>query len=283
MTDALFGVAERVLRGGSIEADISMASHAGVDGLGIQLDQLQRVGARTIRRLLAEAGLRASSVMALGGIAEGRITDLPGLTAAFEASAAIGAPNILVYTGPLNRRTASEADESCRQWFRSALPIARDVGVGLMLEPMFPVMSEITYVHTLRHALRIVAPFDDGRVVVDTAHLWWEPELSDLVGAHLERIGSIQLSNVSRRALAARSFRRAPLGEGAVPLRELLRVFEASGYRGWYEHEVLLDDLADPVGFLRQERAWFHSVLREETRSLRPSGRAPYPGHPTAS
>jgi sugar phosphate isomerase/epimerase len=166
-----------------------------------------------------------------------------------------------VYTGPLGDRLAAEADTTCRRWLADALPLARKFGVGLMLEPMFPMMSAVTYVHSLQHALLLVEPFDDVKVVVDTAHLWWEPDLVELVRDHVERIGSIQLSNVSSEAIANRTLRRAPLGNGVVPLRDFIRAFDDAGYRGWYEHEVITDDVGDRVEFVRQEREWFERLF----------------------
>ncbi len=252
---------EHVLQGGTIEADITLASRAGVSGLSVLRSEVARVGASTVRQRLDDVGLSASSVMAIGDIAGTREPDPERTAWALEAANQIGAQHLLVYTGPLGTSSVAHADERCRHWFAEVRPRSRDAGIALMLEPMFPMMRQVTYVHTLRHALRIVEPFDDVKVVVDTAHLWWEPDLVELVRDNLERIGSIQLSNLSSDAFASRTFRRARLGEGVVPLRDLVRAFDRAGFRGWYEHEVIADDVGDKAAFVRQEREWFEGVF----------------------
>ncbi len=199
--------------------------------------------------------------MAIGDIAGTREPDPERTAWALGAANQIGAQQLLVYTGPLGPRSVALADERCQQWFGEVQHRSRDAGVALMLEPMFPMMRPVTYVHTLRHALRIVEPFDDVKVVIDTAHLWWEPDLVELVRDNLARVGSIQLSNLSSDAFASRTFRRARLGEGVVPVRDLVRAFDRAGFRGWYEHEVIADDVGDKVEFLRQEREWFDDVF----------------------
>ena len=52
---------EHVLQSGTIEADITLASHAGVDGLSVLLSEVARVGASTVRQLLDDAGLSAAA------------------------------------------------------------------------------------------------------------------------------------------------------------------------------------------------------------------------------
>jgi sugar phosphate isomerase/epimerase len=125
---------------------------------------------------------------------------------------------------------------------------------------MFPVLRHFTYVHSVRHALQIVEPFDSVKIVVDTAHVWWEPDLLTLMRANLERIGTVQISNVSAAALDDRRFKRAQLDSGVIPLRDLLIAIDAMGYRGWYEDETLVDDDIDRVQFVRDAREWFDPI-----------------------
>ncbi len=70
----------------------------------------------------------------------------------------------------------------------------------------------------------------------------------------------MQLTNVSSEALDARRFTRAPFDDGEVPLRELVEAFDAAGYRGWYENEVLTEEPEDRVEFVRE----FADVVRRD-------------------
>jgi sugar phosphate isomerase/epimerase len=153
-----------------------------------------------------------------------------------------------------------EADARCRAWLGRLAPRAVDLDLVLMVESMFRVMRAYSYVHTLSHALELVAGLDGAKVAVDTGHLWWEPRLVEQFEAHVEDVGTVQLTNVSTEALDARRYARAPLDEGEIALRDLIVAFDAAGYRGWYENEVLTAEPEDRVEFVRASRAWFDAI-----------------------
>jgi sugar phosphate isomerase/epimerase len=60
-----------------------------------------------------------------------------------------------------------------------------------------------------------------------------------------------------------RTLDRALLGKGVLPLRTMFRALEAGGYRGWYELEIISDDV-EQMGYervLRQTRTAFARLL----------------------
>ncbi len=54
-------------------------------------------------------------------------------------------------------------------------------------------------------------------------------------------------TNISSEALDDRGYARAPFAEGEIPLHDLIAAFDAAGYRGWYENEVLTAEPDDRV------------------------------------
>jgi sugar phosphate isomerase/epimerase len=60
-----------------------------------------------------------------------------------------------------------------------------------------------------------------------------------------------------------RTLDRALLGRGILPLGELVGTLEAGGYRGWYEAEIISDDV-ERIGYervLRHTRTAFARLL----------------------
>jgi sugar phosphate isomerase/epimerase len=256
-----FGVVSRVLRGGDLVTDAALAARAGVDGMSVETTELQRLGAGVAGRVLADAGLRASSVIAIGkAVASGATGSVDAELEILDAAAAIGAPGVLASTGPRGDYSPREADARCRVWLERLAPRAVDLRIVLMLEPMFPMMRAYSYVHTLSHALELVSGLDGAAVVVDTAHLWWDSRLAELFEANVEHVGTVQLANISSEALDARRYARAPFAEGEIPLRDLIVAFDAAGYGGWYENEVLTAEPEDRVEFVRESRQWFDAI-----------------------
>jgi sugar phosphate isomerase/epimerase len=259
-----FGVVSQVLRGGDLAADAALAARAGVDGMSVECTELRRLGAPTARRILDDAGLVASSVLSIGpAVPCGGSGPIDDELAMLDAAAVLGAPGVLASTGALGSYSGREADARTRSWLERLAPCAVDRGLVLMLEPMFPMMRDYSYVHTLGHALELVAELDGATVVVDTGHLWWDARLVELFRTHVADIGTVQLTNISGDALDRLRYSRAPLDHGVIPLRDLVVEFDRAGYRGWYEHEVLTKDPEDRAQFVRDARAWFNAIWGE--------------------
>jgi sugar phosphate isomerase/epimerase len=256
-----FGVVSQVLRGGDLAADARAAARAGVDGMSVEWGDVRRVGTGEARRLLSDAGLAVSSVMSIGPAVPGGGTGpIDAELEVLDGAAELGAPGVLASTGPRGEYSSREADARSRAWLERLAPRAVDLDLVLMLEPMFPMMRAYSYVHTLSHALELVAGLDGATVVVDTGHLWWDPRLIEQFQAHVDDIGTVQLTNISSEALDRLRYSRAPFPDGEIPLRELVEAFDAAGYRGWYEHEVLTKEPEDRVQFVREARVWFDAI-----------------------
>ena len=63
---------------------------------------------------------------------------------------------------------------------------------------MFPLMRSYTYVHTLSHALELVADLDGATVVIDLGTCGADTRLVELVQTHVADIGTVQLTDISR-------------------------------------------------------------------------------------
>jgi sugar phosphate isomerase/epimerase len=256
-----FGVVALELGGDDLVATAAAAARAGVDGMSVGVHELRRRGVAEVGRVLADAGLAASSVAAIGPVIAGEAPvaidrDLEIL----DAAAALDAPGVLALTGPLGDLSSREADARCRTWLEHLAPRAAELGIVVMLEPVFPMFPGYTYVHTLAHALELITDLDGAGVVIDLGHLWWDPRLLEQFQSHVADVGTVQITNMSSNALDRLRYSRAPLSEGEVPLRELMQAFDAAEYCGWYEHEVLTREPEDRVEFVREARAWFDAV-----------------------
>jgi sugar phosphate isomerase/epimerase len=260
---ARYAVCERVLRQGSLAADVALTRAAGIAAIGVDHALVDAVGVEEAARILDGEGVRVSSYMALEDILQGN-----GSTAAIEetarrldVAARLGAAGALVGTGALGATPLAEAEATCREWLAAAAPLAAERGVRIMLEPMHPLMRTWSFVHTLRDGVAMVDGLPGAGVVLDLGHVWWEHGLETLIREHVAQIVSVQVTNVDAAALEEIRYERAPLDRGDVPVAALVAVLEAAGYSGWYENEVLARIPREQrLEMLRASREWFDGL-----------------------
>jgi sugar phosphate isomerase/epimerase len=253
-----------VLRQGSFAADVALTSTAGVRGIGVAADAVEAVGADEARRILDGEGVLVSSYMGAGIIlqGDGGPQSLDETAQHLGAAATLGAPAALVVTGALGGLDQREADAICREWLAGAAALAARCGIRIMLEPIHPLMRQLSFVHTLEHGLALVDDIDSAGIVLDVGHVWWERGLDALIRDHVEDIVSVQLTNVDSTALAEFRYERAQLDCGDIPVASLVQLLESSGYEGWYEYEVLVRSRRDQrLDLLRSSREWFEKQV----------------------
>jgi sugar phosphate isomerase/epimerase len=119
------------------------------------------------------------------------------------------------------------------------------------MHPMFA--ADRGVVSTLGQALDIAEEFPAAAVgvVVDTYHVWWDPELRDQVAraGRAGRIASYQVADWITPLGPDVLLSRGLPGEGHADLPAISALVEAAGYRGDVEVEVFAQGLwdADPA------------------------------------
>jgi sugar phosphate isomerase/epimerase len=134
-------------------------------------------------------------------------------------------------------------------------PIAADHGVCLALEPMHPIFTaDRGVLATLAEALDIAErfPAEQVAVVVDTFHVWWDPQLEDQIARGKGRIASFQLSDWITPLPADTLMSRGMIGDGHIDFARIFDLVTRAGYTGDIEVEIFNADIwaADPAAVL---------------------------------
>lgn len=260
-----YAICQYVLRSGSLETDLAWAAAAGAAAVGLDVDSIRSTGVDQTADLLGQHGLAVSSLFqGVGRVLDDgtSLDEAEDVVRSIVALAGrLGSRAIMVTTGPRSGRPVAAADKACAAWFARMAPIAADAGVVLALEPVLPLMGHISYVHTLRHAAELTEGRPGTALVADTGHLWWDRRVLDDLAALCSQIATVQVDDVDGEALVDNAYRRVQLGDGVVPLQELLAALEASGYAGYYENEVI-------ARVPRDERAAFVRLGGERLAAL---------------
>jgi sugar phosphate isomerase/epimerase len=122
-------------------------------------------------------------------------------------------------------------------------PFAAEHGVRLVLEPLHPMYAaDRAVISTLGQALDLAAPHPPSSVavVIDTFHVWWDPDLAaQIARAGREgRIASYQVCDFNLPIAADALLSRGMMGDGVIDFPAIGRYVAAAGYAGPVEVEI---------------------------------------------
>ncbi|WP_199241068.1 sugar phosphate isomerase/epimerase family protein [Naasia lichenicola] len=238
---------QRTIAGWSLREAIDGTLQAGLGSIGLWREPVATAGLSTAASWIAESGLRVSS-LCRGGFftaadpALRRAAHEENLRA-IEEAATLGAPTLVLVPGglPEGSRDLVGARSQAAQAIAELAPVARAHGVVLGIEPMHPIFTaDRGVVSTLAQALDIAEqfPVDEVGVVVDSFHIWWEPDVEQQIGRAGERIVSYQVGDWITPLPADSLLSRGMMGDGHIDFGFLTGAVAAAGYTGDVEVEI---------------------------------------------
>ncbi|QKG21843.1 sugar phosphate isomerase/epimerase family protein [Actinomadura verrucosospora] len=221
---------------------------AGVTGVGLWREPVADYGLARTAKLVQDHGLTVTS-LCRGGFFQNPDA-LDDNRRAIEEAAALGTPVLCLVSGglPDGSRDLDGARARVADLLAELAPYAGEHGVQLALEPLHPMYcSDRCVVSTLAQALDMAAPFPAAQVgvMVDTYHLWWDPDVWDgIARAGAEgRISLFQVADWVTPLPEGVLTGRGMLGDGRIELRRFREAVDATGYAGPIEVEIFNDEL----------------------------------------
>ena len=178
-------------------------------------------------------------------------------------AAALNCRTLVVYSGPRAGHTHNHA----RRLFQTALtelaPLAVESDVTLAVEPMHPgCAAEWTFLTSLDETLglleKVAAPV---KIVLDTYHLGQDHGTFSRIAGMVPQIALVQLGDARRPPNGEQN--RCRLGDGVVPLVEIVAALKAGGYDGYYDVELLGEEIepADYRSLLEHAKEAFRTLV----------------------
>src|SRR5690606_12364162 len=159
------------------------------------------VGTDAAAKLLRNSGLRVSSLCRGGFLTNTEPAAWRAALAdnrkAIDEAATLGAPCLVLVVGglPDGSKDLTAARTAVADAVAELAPYAAKRGVRLALEPLHPMYcADRAVLSTLKQALDLAEsfPVEQVGVVVDTSHLWWDPEIFAQIARAGDRIASFQ-------------------------------------------------------------------------------------------
>ncbi|ATO13260.1 xylose isomerase [Micromonospora sp. WMMA2032] len=238
---------QRTTRRWSVREAVDGCVRAGIPAIGLWREPVAEIGVPAAATLVADAGLRVSSLCRGGFLtADGdaaRAEALVDNRRAIDEAAGLGTDCLVLVVGglPPGSRDLSGARQRVADALVELAPYAGERGVRLALEPLHPMYcADRAVLSTLGQALDLAEafPVEQVGVVVDTFHVWWDPDVWRQIARAGHRIASFQVCDFLTPLPADVLLGRGMMGDGHIDFPPLRRAVEAAGYTGDTEVEI---------------------------------------------
>jgi sugar phosphate isomerase/epimerase len=228
----------------SFEEDVTAYAAAGIPAMGVWRQKLSDCGQAKALELLGQHGLEVSHLFWAGGFtgSDGRSyrESLEDALEAVHTAAALKAPCLVVYTGSRAGHTYNHARRLVKDALIELASCAAPLGVTLAVEPMHPgCASHWTFLTTIDDVLTLLSAVAHPQVkmVFDSYHVGQDPAVIARIPELIPHIALVQLGDAKHPPAGEQN--RCRLGEGTVPLREIVSALRAAGYDGYLDVELL--------------------------------------------
>jgi sugar phosphate isomerase/epimerase len=233
---------------------------AGIPSIGLWREQVAEFGLARACRTVDRSGLRVSSVCRGGfltGLEDDYARAIGDNRQAIDEAAALGARCLVMVVGglPAGSRDLPGARRRVEDRIAELAVYAGQNGVQLAVEPMHPLFcADRGVVSTLRQAIELAErfPVEQVGVVVDTFHVWWDPDLTELVGRAAGRIAAYQVCDWITPFPSDSLLSRGMMGDGHIDFRSFSSLMRQAGYVGDVEVEIFNAEVwaAEPTSAL---------------------------------
>lgn len=243
---------QATVHGLSLAATIDLCRRHDIGGLGVWRQSVAGVGRDEARTLLANSGLRVTSLCRGGFFThaskEERDAAIADNLMAVEEAAELQADTLILVSGGLvpGSRDLATARAMIAEGIAAVVPRALELGVRLGIEALHPVFcADRCAVTRLAEALVLAETFpaEAVGVVVDTYHLWWDADVGADIARAGERIVSFQVSDWVSPLPADNLMGRVHVGDGVIDFGPLVQAVDTAGYRGAVEVEIFNEEI----------------------------------------
>jgi sugar phosphate isomerase/epimerase len=247
-----------------LTADIALWDELGIDYVALILPKILEIGWDEATRLVADAGVRVSTVFGptyrpLDRSSATFAEDQQQTVRTVDFAAEVGAETVYICSGAV---PGAGWDEACALFCELVAPAVergQQLGVPLLLEPTNPMRADISFIFWQRDAMDL-ARRAGTKVMFDLQSCWYERGIEQVARDHVDLIGITQISDF--RIGTTMTGNRVVPGDGDIPLERLLRTVVDAGFEGPFDLEVM--------GPVVEEEGYRSSVQRcvEQTTAL---------------
>jgi sugar phosphate isomerase/epimerase len=232
----------------SFEEDVFRYKEHGFTAVGVWRPKLSDCGEAKGKELLLDQQMKVSSLNWAGGFTgnDGRTFKdaIHDALDAIDSAAQLGADCLVVLAGSRSGHTRNHAKRILTRALIELAEAASAVGLQLAVEPMHAGCAhDFTFLTSIPDTLDVISAIDQSNcgIVFDSYHMAQDQNTIDWLPSIVPFIRLVQLGDAKRAPIGEQN--RCLLGHGKVPLSAIVRTIEEHGYKGYYEIELLGEDV----------------------------------------
>ena len=234
----------------SIDQAAAAYEKAGVKGISVWRDTLEKFGPADTGKLLRDHGLSIVSLVRGGffphATVEARTQAIDDNKIAIDEAAALGSPLVVLVCGALPGQPLTESRDQIRDGIETLLDHAQACQVKLAIEPLHPMYADDrSAINTMGQANDMTEAIGSPwlGVAVDVYHLWWDPTLQREIKrcgdqGHLFAYHICDWKTPTKDMLLDRGL----MGEGCINLPQIREWVQDAGFDGFHEVEIFSND-----------------------------------------
>jgi len=253
----------------SFEEDVRNYVAAGIEGIAVWRQKLSDFGEQKGADLLADSPLAVSSLLWAGGFtgSDGRSykDSVEDAIEATRLAADLNAGALVVYSGSRSGHTHNHARRLFKGALKEMAPVASECGVTLAVEPMHvECAGDWTFLTSLDDSIEFLQSVDcpQLKLTFDAYHLGQDSAVLERINEIVPLIAIVQLGDAKRPPCGEQN--RCRLGEGRLPLKEIVARLTEAGYDGFFDVELMGEDVenSDYTELIEQSKQAFAELVQ---------------------
>lgn len=249
MPDPRLSLNQKTTQHWSLERAVAGCVDADLSWIGVWREHVEPYGVEEASRIIAEAGLDVST-LCRGGFfpaesQEAWRANVEENQRVIDEAALLGTDTVVVVCGGMATGDLDRSRRQVAEGIEAVVPYAAERRIRLAIEPLHPMFcADRSVIVTLGQALDIAEPLpaDVVGVVIDTYHLWWDPDVWEQIERAGERIFSFQVGDWLD-PLPDVLMGRGMMGDGVIDFARFARAVAAAGYTGPIEVEIFNEEI----------------------------------------
>lgn len=223
----------------AFDRQVGTVARIGVRGISPELEQVREAGVGNAARAIRDAGLEVATLThrSFGyAIPEEMTAARDRLLKTIDIAQEVGGQSIIMTTGGRGRLAWADAAERFAEAMAPCAEAARLAGIPLGIEPTSHLYSDVSIAHRLTDTVTLARKAGIG-VMIDLFACWVDSDIESAIEKAAPICPLIQVSDYvyGDRGLPC----RAVPGDGALPFGRLLPTIVRSGFRGWFDLEII--------------------------------------------